>query len=217
MNHHARVTPVLRYLLTGLLFAIGLQSAPSWGACTAANPNANVAEATPSADFPTNNPNSPSVTHAKTGLTWKRCSEGQVLSGGTCTGTATAMTWSAALASAATANAGYFDGYNDWRLANQKELESIVETCGFNPAINQTVFPATPASLFWSASTYVPSPTFAWLVNFTIGYDSANLKSNVNYVRLVRGGQSFDSFDVQKASQTITLGVIKTDVAKLHA
>ncbi len=191
MNRDARVTPVLRYLLAGLALAIAVQSAPSWAVCTAANPNANVVEATPSADF-TDNGNG-TVTHAKTGLMWKQCAEG--LSGAACTGTVTAMTWSAALA---VAESSSFVGFTDWRLPNLKELNSIVETCGYTPAINETLFPATPALVFWSASTYVPNPNRAWFISFGDGYDSsASLKFGLYPARLVRGGQSFDSFDSQ--------------------
>ncbi len=194
MNRDARVTPALHYLFAGLALALGLQSAPSWGACTAGNPNANVVESTPSADF-TDNGNG-TVTHAKTGLMWKQCAEG--LFGATCvTGAAaatTTMTWSNALAAA---EGSSFAGFTDWRLPNFKELYSIVETCGWNPAINQTLFPATPASHFWSASAYVPVPYNSWVVTFNSGGVSSGGGSGNYDARLVRGGQFFDTFDAQ--------------------
>ncbi len=191
MNRDARLPSVLRYLLAGLALALFVTSAPSWAVCTAANLNTNVAESTPSADF-TDHGNG-TVTHAKTGLMWKQCAEG--LSDATCgTGAATTMTWSNALAAAESAS---FAGFTDWRLPNFKELNSIVETCGSNPAINQTLFPATPASYFWSASAFVPNPVLAWVVYFGDGNGSAYTKPNTFYARLVRGGQSFDSFDSQ--------------------
>ncbi|MDP4028446.1 MAG: DUF1566 domain-containing protein [Gallionella sp.] len=68
------------------------------------------------------------------------------------------MTWNAALAAAKDAN---FAGHSDWRLPNIKELESIVESCGYNPAINRTLFPATPDEYFWSGSSYVPDTSQA--------------------------------------------------------
>ncbi len=159
-------------------------------ACTAANPNASVAEATPTSAF-TDHGNG-TVTHNLTGLTWKQCVEGR--SGAGCaTGAATAMTWSAALSAAATS---IFDG-GGWRLPNKKELESLVEACGYNPSINQTLFPATPALFFWSGSSYVSNPTKAWFVYFGNGSAGSDVKPGNFYVRLVRGGQSFDSFDAQ--------------------
>lgn len=164
-------------------------------ACTAGNPNPYVIESTPTSAF-TDHGNG-TVTHNLTGLMWKQCAQG--LSGATCTtGTATAMTWSAALA---TSIADTTAGHSDWRLPNKKELESIIEFCGIGPAINQVIFPFTPASLFWSASSYALSPQLAWFVSFLVGVGKSTPKmSNSIYVRLVRGGRSLDSFDAQYAT-----------------
>lgn len=190
MNYGHQVNVIGRNLLlvlaafVGLLFTMQVQAV-----CTAANPNANVVEDTPTADFSDNGGGS--VTHSLTGLMWKQCSEG--LSGAGCaTGAATVMNWSGALAMATSDSTA---SYSDWRLPNQRELLSIVETCGYIPAINQTLFPNTPASKFWSASSYVPFPSHAWYVNFDKGSDLASNKSNSRYVRLVRGGQLLDTFD----------------------
>ncbi len=177
----------------------GLQSAPSLGACTAGNPNANVVGSTPSADF-TNNGNG-TVTHTKTGLMWKQCAEG--LSGAGCaTGATTTVTWSNALAAAKSSS---FAGFTDWRMPNLKELHSIVETCGYNPAINQSIFPAVPAlgfgSVFWSASSSISAPVNAWIFVFGDGGSVADTKTSLMNTRLVRGGQSFDSFDLQADSR----------------
>jgi hypothetical protein len=174
--------------------------APSGRACTAGNPNANVVESTPSADF-TDNGNG-TVTHAKTGLMWKRCAEG--LSGASCaSGAATEATWSNALAAAESAS---FAGFTDWRLPNLKEMHSIVETCGHSPAINQTMFPATPApaygSVFWSASTYTASPSKAWVFVFGGGGGVDTPKASLIFSRLVRAGQPFDAFDSQNPPPT---------------
>jgi hypothetical protein len=168
-------------------------------ACTAANPNASVIEYTPTSAF-TDNGNG-TVTHNLTGLMWKQCAQG--LSGAGCaTGTATPMTWSAALkASVTDATAGY----NDWRPPNTKELESIVEFCGYGPAINRTLFPATPASNFLSGTTYVAIYR-AFAVDFNDGSSFGSDKTaNVGYLRLVRGGRSFDAFDANR------LGMIDVD------
>ncbi len=169
------------------LLATGLEA---HAVCTAANPNANVAESTPTSAF-TDNGNG-TVTHNLTGLIWKRCAEGQTWNGSTCTGDATLFSWANALIQAKNAS---FADQTDWRLPNLKELESIVESCGLDPSINQTLFPATPASYFWSGSTYVPSPAYAWIVDFYNGNTLADLKTLSFDARLVRGGQSFDTFD----------------------
>ncbi len=172
----------------GILFSASLQAA-----CTAANPNANVAEATPTTAF-TDNGNG-TVTHQLTGLTWDRCSVGQTWGGVTCSGTATVMTWASALSAAVTANAGNHLGYSDWRLPSVRELGSIAEPCGWGPSINQTLFPATPSSHFWSSTSSWSNAAHAWLVIFSDGGIVPTFKSNSHYARLVRGGQVFDTFD----------------------
>ncbi len=177
---HVKTNDDLARLVRG-----GVQSAPSQGACTAGNPNANVVGSTPSADF-TDNGNG-TVTHAKTGLMWKRCAEG--LSGAGCaTGAANTMTWSNALAAAESAS---FAGFTDWRLPNLKELHSIVETCGYDPAINQSIFPATPApafgSVFWSATSSASDPAKAAIFVFGGGGSVPNNKASLMHARLVRG------------------------------
>lgn len=134
------------------------------------------------------------VTDTVTGLMWDRCSQGQ--SGAACaTGTATLMTWSAALTAAVTANADNYKGRNDWRLPNKNELESLVDlSIVTNPVINLTDFPGTPAdSIYWSATTYKPNPAWAWRVYFGNGFTNADFATSVkssNFaVRLVRSGQ----------------------------
>ena len=164
--------------------------------------NASIPEATPTADFVDNG--NGTVTHSRTGLMWKRCAEGQAWSGTTCTGSASTATWANALKAAVPANAA---GYNDWRLPNMKELESIVEDKCFSPSINSSIFPNTPASGFWSASAYAGSSSNAWYVVFNVGYAVNFVKSYSYQVRLVRAGQSFASFDA--ALDTLALSVAK--------
>ena len=130
------------------------------------------------------------VTDNKTGLMWKKCSEGQ--SGNDCSsGSAASYTWQAALAQAKTVNtSGGFATYTDWRVPNITELESIVETQCYKPAINSAVFPNTPSTWFWSSSPVAAVGDRAWYVYFYHGTDGWELKSNgYSSVRLVRGGQ----------------------------
>lgn len=161
-------------------------------ACSAANPNANLPESTPTGDLIDNGDGT--VTHTKTGLMWKQCSEGQ--SGAACaTGTAREMTWKFALQAASTS---VFAGHDDWRLPNIRELASIRELCGYNPSINLARFPATRAGIFdsyWTASSYVLIPDQAWRISFAYGETFQYIKSAIGHVRLVRGGQSSAAFD----------------------
>ena len=126
------------------------------------------------------------VTDTRTGLMWDRCARG--LSGVSCaTGTASTITWQAALNAAATI--GAYKGYNDWRLPNLKELRSLVEECRVNPSINEFTFPNTPASFFWSGSPVAGGATIAWGVYFYDGDAYFDSRGFAYQVRLVRAGQ----------------------------
>lgn len=125
------------------------------------------------------------VTDTTTNLTWKRCSEGQTWNGTTCTGSAIGLPWDSALHEVTFV---VFAGASNWRLPNKNELVSLVERQCFNPAINMSIFPATPASYYWSSSPYGNSDK-AWQVEFDDGRDNFGGKTGYNYVRLVRGGE----------------------------
>ena len=79
--------------------------------------------------------------------------------------------------------------YTDWRMPTQRELLTLVYADGSSPSIDPTYFPNTQASVFWSGSSFVPIPSYAWVVLFNDGSDYADVKSVNYYVRLVRGGQ----------------------------
>ena len=96
-----------------------------------------------------------------------------------------------------------FAGYRDWRLANAKELQSIVNY--EVPYPGPTVSPAfdtacaagctvwgcscTQASVYWSSTSLAGYPLDAWVVNFYYGNVNGNYKGNILYVRAVRGGE----------------------------
>jgi hypothetical protein len=122
----------------------------------------------------------------KTNLTWMRCSLGQVWSNNTCTGSAQGYTWQGALQIADTTA---FAGFSDWRLPNQKELQSLVENRCYDPSINVTAFPGTQSSWAWSSSPSANDSSSAWVVGFYYGGDDYGGKDYSYFVRLVRGGQ----------------------------
>jgi hypothetical protein len=166
------------FITLTLLAAALLSTMPASADCTA------VPATTPDSRFSDNGDGT--VTDIKTGLVWKRCSEGQVWDGTTCAGTESNYTWQTALQAGV---ASAFAGKSDWRLPNIKELGSIVERQCFDPAINAIVFPNTPSSSFWSGSPCAGASNDAWLVDFVGGNDFNAYKSYFSYVRLVRGGQ----------------------------
>ncbi|MEI5640597.1 MULTISPECIES: Lcl C-terminal domain-containing protein [unclassified Pseudoalteromonas] len=143
----------------------------------------NIPPSTPTSRFTLND--NGTVTDNQTGLMWMRCSLGQAWDGTTCTESVSTYTWAEALASADESN---YAGFSDWYLPNIKELASIVEAACYNPAINQTVFPNTASSSYWSSSPHAYYGNYAWSVYFNRGYDYNLHKDNGTHVRLVRAG-----------------------------
>jgi Protein of unknown function (DUF1566)/Peptidase family M23 len=136
---------------------------------------------TPDGDFIDNKDGT--ITHKRTGLMWQRCSIGQTWSGSTCSGTANTYTYNQAIALM-----NSFASRNDWRLPNENELLSIVESgSSNNPAINKTQFPNTPNSKFWSSSMVANNSNNSWVVNFYNSDDDYADNNNGYAVRLVRG------------------------------
>lgn len=149
--------------------------------------NANIDETTPTARFIDNGDGT--ITDARTALMWVRCASGQSWNGSACTGTATKHTWQDALQLADTSS---YAGLTNWRLPNVKELVSIVEQRCSNPAINETIFPATPTFYFWTGSPLAQGMgNWAHNVSFSDGSDSVDNKAYPDtffyaHIRLVR-------------------------------
>ena len=140
------------------------------------------------------------ITDLNTGLIWEKKSDD-----GSIHDKDTMYTWDNAFAvHVAGLNAANFAGYQDWRLANVKELQSIVDYETSNPAVTHggpfddnclagcTVLTCscTAAKFYWSSTTFVIAPTAAWEVDFMVAGDvNAAAKSDGTLsVRAVRGG-----------------------------
>ncbi|MBS4098469.1 MAG: DUF1566 domain-containing protein [Sulfuricella sp.] len=139
-----------------------------------------ITSAFPTADYIDNGDGT--VTHKITGLTWKRCAEGQNWTGATCGGAAQAYPW-AAVTGLVT---------NGWRLPSVEQLLTIVEMGHGSPTINPVVFPNTPAYDFWTDSPYDSYSGYAWVVGFYNGIANHNVlysRGNIG-LRLVRGTQT---------------------------
>jgi hypothetical protein len=98
-------------------------------------------------------------------------------------------TWEEALDWVASLNQSNYLGYDDWRLPNVKELQSIVDY-STTPAIDLGFFPNTQSDAYWASSTLESNPTYAWVVGFDFGYVDYSWyttgKLDTAYVRAVR-------------------------------
>lgn len=113
------------------------------------------------------------VTDTSTGLMWQQDEAGS-------------MNWADALTYCENLSLA---GYDDWRLPNRNELQSIVDDGEHDPAIDIVFFPGAEWSYYWSSTTCTYYSDFAWHVGFGLGAVYDYYKSNSSYVRAVRGGQ----------------------------
>ena len=90
--------------------------------------------------------------------------------------------------------------YSNWRQANLKDLNSILDSGTFDPVINEAYFPDTPSVFFWTHNStrqgyysiphYIPPDTpvvYQEGINFRNGlsesHKAAGMPSNFRYVR----------------------------------
>ncbi|MEO7252673.1 MAG: DUF1566 domain-containing protein, partial [Casimicrobium sp.] len=143
------------------------------------------ATSTPDSDYGINADET--VNQLSTGLMWKRCLEGA--SGVNCAATpSTDSLWNAALTKSVNSR---FAGYDDWRIPNRQELESLVNDTCHSPAINTTIFPGSVGVLTWTSTPYAAQAGRAWMVDFNVGDSCAYVTgcgAGAGAIRLVRGG-----------------------------
>lgn len=121
------------------------------------------------------------------GLEWAKCVVGQSWNVTTqsCEGEPLSLTWQEALQQATTFR---LNNHTDWRLPNLKELASIVEHKCVTPAINISMFPASPSHSFWTSTPNTASDLTmeAWSIAFDNGRIDSSDKFSDYYVRMVR-------------------------------
>ncbi len=123
----------------------------------------------------------------KTSLTWMKCAYGMTWENSMCIGQSKRMEWQKAILAA-----NYFNNYEgfagkkNWRLPTLKELESITEKRCFQPAINQSKFPNTVSTGFWTITEDSTSKYHAMIVFFLHGESYLSNKQAEWFVRLVR-------------------------------
>lgn len=99
-------------------------------------------------------------------------------------------TWQLALDSMWWINGFNTYGYDDWRVPNIKELQSLIDFSQYGPALpSGHPFINVQFDAYWSSTTYVDNTGRAWSVTMSNGSVYHSDKSNSFYVWPVRGGQ----------------------------
>lgn len=85
-------------------------------------------------------------------------------------------------------NATALCGHNNWRVPTLIELQGIVNYGRTDPAIDQTYFPNTPQSTFWTSSPVFNSgpvvKSSLWYVNFNNGFSNTGSFTDPRLLRL---------------------------------
>lgn len=143
------------------------------------------------------NPGDGTLRDKRTALMWEKLSND-----GTIHDKDNTYTWAEAFAKIDDLNVAAFAGFTDWRLPNESELETILNRGTYFPAVSAEFNTACPSGctvltcsctvsadeITWSSTTYLKSPSSAWLVNFYDGTAYVDPKSTPHHVRAVRGG-----------------------------
>ena len=108
-----------------------------------------------------------------------------------------------------------YSGYSDWRLPNDRELESIVDAGYPAPSIDTDTFPGTPMAGFWSSSSRGDKTNDAWCVQFSNGLVTSYIKTTVLYARCVRGKNWWQegSFIEEPAGEQVVVADSATGLA----
>jgi hypothetical protein len=126
------------------------------------------------------------LTDKDNSYTWTGDGFGGTAANGTAFGTfLEGLNGGTAATAAGPTTAGYA-AHNDWRMPRIEELTTILDCSFGDPCIDQSVFGATNASAYYSAST-VPSLSDTARGMHFLGFSVAILKEHVIQVRAVRG------------------------------
>ena len=113
------------------------------------------------------------VSDHSTGLMWQQSGPDQK------------MTWEEALEYCETHS---MEGYDDWRLPNVKELQSISSFLFVQPAVESSIFPDMESEAYWASTTMLEpeNSSKAWMTDFRFGIVSYKEKTEYHYVMAAR-------------------------------
>lgn len=111
------------------------------------------------------------ITDNLSGLMWPKTPDGNT------------YTWEQALSSCENFS---FAGYDDWRLPNIKELQSLNDESRINPPVNP-LFAIPGGQKFWSSTSLPNQTTKAWFWQTQFGITTYDLKTVANKMLPVRG------------------------------
>jgi hypothetical protein len=85
-------------------------------------------------------------------------------------------------------NNNIYLGYNDWRVPNRKELQSLIDHSQSNPALPEGN-PFTGSGTYWSSNTYVNQCNLGWAIDMNTGLVTESYKNPTNALHVwpVRG------------------------------
>lgn len=178
--------PVIRLAASALALAVFAMTAATAAAAQHACADEGSAAAAPSARFQDNGDGT--VTDAKTGLMWMRCSGGQQWQGGRCVGPVASFSLDEAQSEAEQLNRGGAAFFNDWRVPSLRELATITERRCESPRTDLAVFPDTPASMYWSSTPRAGDVKRRWAMSFGDAGVVVAVKDERFHLRLVRTG-----------------------------
>lgn len=134
------------------------------------------------------------ITDLATGLMWEKLSN----DGGVHDVDAV-YTWADAFSTKIAAlNSAGFGGFNDWRLPNRFELQTLVNLGAHDPATHTAFRSAcgagctvlncscTASDYYWTSTSWHEIPNQAWQVLFEVGHEEWSTKSSTARVRAVR-------------------------------
>ena len=111
------------------------------------------------------------VSDMATGLTWMRNAD--IIQ--------KPVKWGDALSTIQRINAEKHFGFNDWRLPNVRELESLTDMTVHSPAVAARKWFFSVQSFYWSSTTSVYEPSYAWTLYTEDGNIGVGFKDGADF------------------------------------